>query len=118
MILSKGCDVLSVSPSDAISDHFSVIADLKIPTDHSHTVPQTITYRKLKAINMEAFKAGIKHSDLIKNPKSNATELAQQYDSVLSILIDFHAPLATKQISPKPPNPWMTPAILASKTLS
>ena len=48
------CGVFSVSPSHAISDHFSVIGDLKIPTDHSHTVPQTITYRKLKAINMEA----------------------------------------------------------------
>ena len=115
MIFSKGCDVLSVSPSDAISDHFSVIADLKIPTDHSHTVSQTITYRKLKAINMEAFKADITNSDLIKNPKSNATELAQQYDSVLSTLIDFHAPLVTKKISTKPPNRWMTPTILASK---
>ena len=87
----------------------------KIPTDHSHTVPQTITYRKLKAINMEAFKADINNSDLIKNPKSNATELAQIYDSVLSTLIDFHAPLATKKISPKPPNSWITPVILASK---
>ena len=36
---------------------------------------------------MEAFKADINNSDLIKNPKSNATELAQQYDSVLSTLI-------------------------------
>ena len=115
MIFCNRCDVLSVSPSDAISDHFSVIADLKIPTDHSHTEPQTITYHKLKAINMEAFKADINNSDLIKNPKFNATELAQQYDSVLSTLIDFHAPLATKKISLKPPNPWMTPAILASK---
>ena len=77
MIFSNRCGVLSVSPSDAISDHFSVIADFKIPTDHSHTVPQTITYRELKAINMEAFKADINNSDLIKNPKSNATELAQ-----------------------------------------
>ena len=120
MIFSNRCDVLSVSPSDAISDHFPVIADLKISTDHSHTVPQTITYRKLKAINMEAinmeaFEADTNNSDLIKNPKSNATELAQQYDSVLSTLIDFHAPRATKKISPKPPNQWMTPAILASK---
>ena len=115
MIFSKGCDVLSVSPSDVISDHFSVIADLKIPTYNSHTVPQAITYRKLKAINMEAFKADIENSDLIKNPKSNAAELVQQYDSVLSTFIDFHAPIATKKISPKTPNPWMTPAILASK---
>ena len=35
--------------------------------------------------------------------------------SVLSTLIDFHAPPVTKRISPKPPNPWMTTAILASK---
>ena len=91
------------------------MADLKIPTDHSHTVPQPTTHRKLKAINMEAFKADIKNSDLIKNPKSNATELAQHYDSVLSTLIDFHAPLATKKISSKPLNLWMIPAILASK---
>ena len=97
--MCNGCDVLSVS--DAISDHFSVVADLKIPTDHSHTVPQTITYRKLKAINMEAFKADINNSNLIKNPKSNAIELSQQYDSVLSTLIDFQAPLATKKISPQ-----------------
>ena len=64
---------------------------------------------------MEALKVDINNSDLIKNPKFNAIELAQQYDSVLRILIDFHAPLATKMISPKPPNPWMTPTILASK---
>ena len=95
MIFSNMCDVLSVSPFDAISDHFSVVADLKIPTDHSHIVPQTITYRKLKAINMEAFKADINNSDLIMNRKSNATELAQQYDSVLSTLIDFHGPPPT-----------------------
>ena len=59
---------LSVLPSDAISDHFSFIVDFKIPKDHSHTIPQTITYRKLKAINMESFKADIKTSDLIKEP--------------------------------------------------
>ena len=46
---------------------------------------------------------------MISNPKTNATDLAQQYDSVLSTLIDLHAPLVTKMISPKPPNPWMTP---------
>ena len=96
MIFSKGCDVLSVSTSDMISDHFSVIADLNIPTDHSRTVPQAITYRKLKAINIEAFKADITNSELISNPKTNATDLAQQYDSVLSTLIDLHAHLLPK----------------------
>ena len=103
------------SASDLISDHFSVVANLQIPSIHSRTIPQTITYRKLQSINMEAFKADIKNSDLIRYPKTNATELALQYDSVLHTLINLHAPLVTKKISIKPPNPWMTPAILASK---
>ena len=64
---------------------------------------------------MEAFKADIQNSDLIRYPKTNATELALQYDIVLHTLINLHAPLVTKRISIKPPNPWMTPAILASK---
>ena len=106
---------LSVSASDLISDHFSVVANLQIPSNHSRTIPQTIKYRKLQSINMEAFKADIQNSDLIRYPKTNATELAQQYDSVLHTLINLHAPLVSKKISLKPPNPWMTPAILASK---
>ena len=61
-----------------ISDHFSVIVDLNIPTDHNRTVPQAITYRKLKSINIEAFKADITNSELISNPKTNSTDLAQQ----------------------------------------
>ena len=98
-----------------ISDHFSVVANLQIPSNHSRTIPQTIKYRKLQPINMEAFKADIQNSDLIRYPKTNATELALQYDSVLHTLINLHAPLVTKKISLTPPNPWMTPAILASK---
>ena len=60
MTFSKGYDSLSVSRSDVISDHFSIAADLKILTNYGRTVPQTITYRKLKAINSAAFTADIK----------------------------------------------------------
>ena len=115
MIYSPGCNVLSVSASDLISDHISLVANLQIPSNHSRTIPQTIKYRKLQSINMEAFKADIQHSDLIRYPETNATELALQYDSVLYTLINLRAPLVTNNISIKPPNPWMTPAILASK---
>ena len=53
--------------------------------------------------------------ELIWYYKTNATELGQQYDSVLHTLINLHAPPVTKKISLKLPNPWTTPAILASK---
>ena len=64
---------------------------------------------------MEAFKADIQNSDLIRYPKTNTTELPQQYNSVLYTLINLHAPLVTKQISIKLPNPRVTTAIWASK---
>ena len=54
MIFSKGFNVLSVSVSDKISDHFSVVGDLNIPRINSRTVLKTIRYRNLKAINVEA----------------------------------------------------------------
>ena len=60
---------------------------------------------------MEAFKADIQNSDLNRYPKPNEPELALQCDSLLHTLINLHAPLVTKKISLKPPNPWMTPVI-------
>ena len=102
MICPPGCNVLSVSASD-----FPVAANLQIPSNHSRTILQTIKYRKLQSINMEAFRADTKNSDLIRYPKTNATELALQYDSVLHTLINLHAPLVTKKISLKPANPWV-----------
>ena len=69
---------LSVSVPDLIVDQFYLFADLQIPCNHSWTIPQTIKYWKLQSINMEAFKAGIQNSDLIRYPKTNATELAKQ----------------------------------------
>ena len=94
MICSPGCNVLSVSASDLISDHFSVVANLQIPAIHSRNIPQTIKYRKLQSINMEAFKADIPNSDLIRHPKTNATELALQYDSVPPHSHQFSCPIS------------------------
>ena len=114
MICSSGCNVLSVSTSDLISDHFSVVANLQIPSNHSWTVPQAIKYGKLHSINIEAFKADIKILNWLDIPKLMQLNWLNNM-SVLHTLINLHAPLDTKKISLKPPNPWMTPAILASK---
>ena len=69
MICSPGCEVLSVSTCDLISDHSSVLT-CRIPPNHSRTVPHTIKYRKLQTINIEAFKADIQNADLIRYPKN------------------------------------------------
>ena len=115
LICFLGCKVPSVSASDLISDHISLAANLQILSNHSRIIPKAIKYRKLQSINMEAFKADIQNSDVIRYRKTNATEPALQYDSVLHTHINLNASLVTKKISIKPPNPWMTPEILASK---
>ena len=48
---SKGCDVTSVSKSDMISDHFSVVVDSKIPTGHSRTVTSNYHLPKVTGDN-------------------------------------------------------------------
>ena len=74
----------------------------------SHKLSST---KNLQSIIIETFN----NSELIRYSNTNATGLAQQYDSFLHTLTNIHALLATKNLSPKPSNPWMTPAILASK---
>ena len=66
IICSSGCNVLSLSAFDLISGHFSVVADLQIPSNHIRTIPQAINYRNLQSINMEAFKPDIKNSNVIR----------------------------------------------------
>ena len=92
-ICSAGCNVLSVSTSDLISDHFSVIADLRIPSNHSRTVPQTINYRTLQAISIEAFKDDSKNSEMIRHAELKQLDLAQQESSSLwSIFMPHRLP--------------------------
>ena len=75
---SSGCNVISVSTSDLILDHFSVVTDLQIPSNCNRTNPETIKYRKLQPINIEAFKADMINSKLIGYLKTDATKSALQ----------------------------------------
>ena len=115
MAFSAGCSIISVSMSDRISDHFLVLACLNIPVTRERPKPERIQYRKIKAINIQAFKDDLKNSNLIKKPSTDIAGLTKQYDDVLRNILDAHAPLHTKNVSRKPPNPWMTPDILAAK---
>ena len=103
-----------VFQSDRISDHFTAIAEFTIPVP-AGKVRKLVKFRKLKSINIEAFKQDILQSDLIIDPAHSSEDLAKQYNTTLSSILDKHAPLCTKQVSERSPNPWMTPEILAAK---
>lgn len=112
---SSRCDVLSVSAADQVSDHFTVVADLDMHSASRTANSKEITFRNLKTIDMTAFKDDIQASDLLKNPCQSADTLSGQYEKTLTSLLDKHAPLKTRKVVPKPPNPWMTSEIQAAK---
>ena len=64
---------------------------------------------------MTSFRADILDSSLIKNPENELHDLCDQYTSVLTSLLDKHAPLQTKKIVEKAPTPWMTSKLLDCK---
>ena len=53
----------------------------------------------LRSIDLDAFRRDILNSDLIICPADNAVDLANQYNSVLSSILDKHAPLKSKRVS-------------------
>ena len=73
---------------DGLSDHNTVIANLKVRTATSN---------------------------LVTHPREHLSELYKQYHQILKTLLDKHAPIKTTSVSQKPPAPWMTPGIIKSK---
>ena len=112
------CDLIkTVHPSDGrLSDHMTVIADVGVKLI-SHSIEKCFSYRCVKGIPLTDFISDIKLSALISHPKLTCSELYQQYHTVLRSLLDKYAPIKTKKITPKPPNPWMTMAIQLAKRL-
>ena len=106
--------VTSISPSDFISDHCALIATLKFQKEQHHT-HQHIKYRQYKKIDFTRFRADLMESDLIKHPHKKASLLYNQYHTVLTDLVNRHAPIKTKSVPTRPPDPWISDDILKAK---
>ena len=112
--LSASQIVFSIFPSDGLSDHLTVIAELQSDL-HRHTAKKQITYRRINQIDINNFKTdNFVKSQLFTNPKLSADSLYKQFHDTLSSILNTHAPPKTKSVSPKPPNPWITSAIQAA----
>ncbi|KAK2183559.1 hypothetical protein NP493_306g01032 [Ridgeia piscesae] len=99
---------------DGLSDHNTVIANLKVRTAPAVS-KHNVFYRAFHSINIAAFMADITTSNLVTHPREHLSELYKQYHQILKTLLDKHAPIKTKSVSQKPPAPWMTPEIIKSK---
>jgi len=115
LITRSTCEnIRTPTVSDGLSDHHTVIADLKVsitPAVSKHNV----FYRSIYRIDIAALMTDILKSDLITHPKKHVSDMYEQYYQVLKALLNKHAPIKSKSVSQKPPAPWMTPEIIKSK---
>lgn len=106
--------VLCDQSGNTAGDHYAVT----FTTTMSKPCPiqRKVTYRKLRAINIEAFKQDIASSaSLVANQSSTVEELQRAYNEDLRKLVDSHAPLRTRMITLRPHAPWYTEELRDSK---
>ena len=96
-----------------MSDHYAV--SFTLPTSKPPLPRKELTYRRLKAIDMEAFACDISESRLLSLQTSDPDELAEAYNSVLAELLNKHAPQKTKTVTVHPPAPWYNEEIMQAK---
>ena len=97
-----------------ISDHLALHCNLHV--DKPQSIKKRINYRKFRSINTDDFQHDIVNSALYSSPKTVLAELSDQYDSVLSSILDKHAPLQTKTVIQRPAAPWYSEEIATEKT--
>ena len=78
---------------------------------------QVLKSRKLCNVNLHKLRQDINSSTLVKSPSSDITELCDQYDAVLSSILDEHTPLRTRIITLRPHAPWYNNEIRKQKTI-
>ena len=73
---------------------------------------KTISFRKLKYIDLNSFQSNLPATDLHKNPPEAQEDLAKCYNGTLKVVLDKHAPLITSSIKERPHVPWFSEEII------
>ena len=89
---------------DLPSDHCAVACSLLVK--RPAPLRQEVSFRRLRKLDVEEFKADIADTDLLLN--ISPPSLAQDYDSTLRRLLDKHAPSIVKVVTVRPQAPWFT----------
>ena len=74
-----------------------------------------MSYRKIKTIDINAFKEDLQQSDLYREVSRELVGLVSCYNSICSGLMDKHAPVVKKTITVRPRVPWFNDTIKAAK---
>ena len=88
------------------SDHKRVLCNVDLP----RPVPtrKSVTYRKLRNVDIEKFSEDIAISSLNNLEGSDLDIMIDQYNEILCSLLNKHAPLRSREIILRPHAPWFS----------
>jgi hypothetical protein len=118
LVLSRESDnfVADCFVKGVISDHLAVNSVLRA---RRPIRPQRIiTFRRLKSIETEAFRADLLSLPLINDPADDVDSLLTQYNTGLVCELEKNAPLLKKLVTIRPDNPWETDEIRDARRFS
>ena len=95
------------------SDHAPVLCHLHSIKPSFST--RTLSYRKIKLVNVDSLNDDLANSGLCKNPPDDLEELLLSYNKTLIAVLDKHAPVKTRTIVMRPQVPWYTDEIRQAK---
>ena len=97
-----------------MSDHNVILCDLDIKKK-SPCATKTVTFRKLKSINIESLKRDIENMVSKDCDFSNINSLITDYNANLQNVLDKHAPERQQKVAIRRPTPWMSQDIRPEK---
>ena len=99
---------LNLTIDPLFSDHFAIF--LEIPFALARIGKKTVTFRKLRDINLDTFRGDLKVCVSSIDVNENLSELVDAYNISVASLLDIHAPVTTKNVPVKPYRPWFDDA--------
>ncbi|XP_028399338.1 uncharacterized protein LOC114522790 [Dendronephthya gigantea] len=117
LIITRLSENIIASPprnDHLFSDHMPVHCNLLVNKPDLKRI--NISYRKIKSINVDAFRNDLSNSDLCKNMLSmELNDLVDSYNDTLSSTLDRHAPVKCKTVIKRPTVPWFTEEVKLAK---
>ena len=107
--------VRSLSVPSMFSDHAAIHIELNMTKPRRPE--KTISYRKLKSIDASKLSEDLIKSELFTNRNKNLENSVSQYNTVISGIIDKHAPVRHHKMVLRPTVPWFTDEIHEAKRL-
>ena len=115
LVITRSIDDLILGPistSLPLSDHLIVECFVYFPSPLLSK--KSVSFRKLKDIDIDTFKSDILSSTLGSEMSWNdLDDLLKHYSSALSEILDKHAPLKTKTLAARGKIPWFSTTIKA-----